>query len=475
VLEEMMQLFGRAISLRSPIRLTRMPTTFEPIRRGVGGGSWLSIREPYTGAWQNNDELTVDSPIANPTAFSCITLIATDVGKLELRLVQDENGDGVWIPTTNPAYSPLLRRPNRYQLPTKFVEHWMLSKLTNGNTYALKERDGRGIVIALYILDPSKVWPVVASDGGVYYELTSGMWATGGVGIFPGLELPHELAGPRGGFLVPAREIIHDLMYPLFHPLIGVSPVFAAAAPAIQGLTIQSTSTKFFGQGSKPSGVLSAPGNISQDTSDRIKNYWQTEFTGNNAGKVAVLGQGLKYEQLSVSAVDADLIKQLQWTTAEICKCYHVPVSLIDTSQQPPYGKQEYLFRQYYSQCLQTLLVNFEAALDDGLELAPNLGVELDIDGLIWMDTETRTKAAADSIGAGALAPNEARYKYFGVGPVKGGDSPYLQQQYYSLEALAARDDEDPFAKPAPPPPADGELLAAMVSTFQTKAFPHDS
>jgi phage portal protein BeeE len=470
-----MELFGRSIAFRSPIRVTRTPTGFEPIRRGPGGGGWRPvIREPYTGAWQENVALTVDSPLSNPTAFSCVTLIATDVGKLELRLVEDD-GSGVWTPTTNPAYSPLLRRPNRYQIPPKFLELWMLSKLTNGNTYALKERDARGVVAALYLLDPSKVWPLIASDGGVYYELGSGMWQTGAPGIFPGLEIPTDLAGPRGGFIVPAREIIHDLMYPLFHPLIGVSPIFAAAAPAIQGLTIQNASTSFFGQGAKPSGVLTAPGAIPQATADRIKEFWQTEFTGDKAGRVAVLSDGMKYEQVSVSAVDADLIKQLQWTTAEICKCYHVPVSLIDTSQQPPYGKWEYLFRQYYSQCLQTLLVNFEGAMDDGLELAANLGVELDIDGLIWMDTETRTKAAADSIGAGALSPDEARYKYFGLGKVPGGASPYLQQQYYSLEALAQRDAENPLAAPAPAPTPPDALLAAFISSLQLKAFAHES
>lgn len=474
-----MEIFGLQFALRSPLKVTRrLPTALEPINRGPGGGGWTSVvREPFTGAWQQNQSLVVDSPISNPTAFSCVTLIATDIAKLELRLVQDD-GAGVWTPTTNPAYTPLLRRPNRYQIPPKFVEQWILSKLNNGNTYVLKERDLRGVVSALYVLDPSKVWPLVAPDGAIYYELGAGMFSTNGPAPIPGLEIPPlDTVGPRGGLVVPAREVIHDLMYPIFHPLIGVSPIFAAAAAATQGLTISANATTFFANGSRPSGVLTAPGPVPQDTADRFKAYWEEKFSGTNAGKVAVLSDGLKYEQMSITAVDAELINQLKWTTAEICKCYHVPVSLIDTSQQPPYGKQEYLFRQYYSQCLQTLLVNFEGALDDGLELAPNLGTELDIDGLIWMDTETRTKAAAETIGAGALSPNEARYKYFGLGPVAGGATPYLQQQYYSLEALASRDENDPLAQPPAPaaPAAADELLAAFVTALQTKAFIHES
>ena len=87
------------------------------------------------------------------------------------------------------------------------------------------------------------------------------------------------------------------------------------------------------------------------------------------------------------------------------------------------------------------------------------------MDDLIWLDTATKTKAAADAIGSGAMAPNEARKKYYGLGPVKGGDTPYMQQQNYSLSALAERDNDDPFAKPTPAPaaPPPAELPPAPV------------
>jgi len=68
------------------------------------------------------------------------------------------------------------------------------------------------------------------------------------------------------------------------------------------------------------------------------------------------------------------------------------------------------------------------------------------------MDTATKTKAAADAIGAGAMSPDEARERYFGLGPVEGGDTPYMQQQMFSLKALAQRDAQDPFSKPTPAP-----------------------
>jgi HK97 family phage portal protein len=434
-----MRLFG------FDLRVTRAPAA--PAAAPVlasRSGSWIPIvREPYTGAWQRNEELRPENVLANPIVFSCTDLISSDISKCRLRLVQ-KTPEGVWEETTSAAFSPVLRKPNRYQIVNKFIQQWMLSKLVHGNTYVLKQRDNRGVVVALYVLDPTRVTPLVAPDGGVYYSLGRADLAQIG----------------DSDVVVPASEIIHDVMVPLFHPLIGVSPIFACALAALQGLKIQDNSTLFFTNGSQPGGVLTAPGAILKETADRAKAFWEAKFSGQNAGRVAVLGDGLHYESLSYNAVDSQLIEQLNWTTATICACYHVPTALIDSSHQPPYGKSELLTQQYYSQCLQTLFTCCENSLDEGLELPPPYGTEFDIDDLIWMDTATKTKAASDAIGSGALSPDEARKKYYGLGSVLGGDTPYMQQQYFSLKALAQRDAEQPFSKPAPaaPPPGEEEL-----------------
>jgi len=418
------------------ITITKALPPLTPVSTRGTGGWWPLVREPYTGAWQQNAALGVDSVVGNPTVFACVTLIASDIGKLCLRLVEEDT-DGIWTEIENPAFSPVLRKPNRYQRQSIFVQQWILSKLLHGNTYVLKQRDNRGVVVALYILDPTRVQPLVAPDGSVYYQLTRDLLA----------ELPEDRIA------VPAREIIHDLMCPIFHPLCGVSPIFACAYAASQGLTIQQNSTKFFANGSQPGGVILVPGAITDTTAARLKEYWTTNFSGDNVGKVALLSDGMKYEGMAVNAVDSQLIDQLKWTDEKICSVYHVPPYMIGVGAAPAYANSEPLIQQYYSQCIQSLLVNFEQALDEGLGLTSPIngtqyGTEFDIDDLIWLDADTRAKAAAAA--AGTLSPNETRAKYYGVGPVKGGDSPMVQQQYYSLEALAERDAEQPFAKPVP-------------------------
>jgi phage portal protein BeeE len=157
---------GVFATIRSSLRAVFAPGAAKP-----GSGAWMPIvREPYTGAWQNNDELRLETALANPVVFRCVSLIASDIGKLPLRLVaQDVNG--IWNETESPAFSPVLATPNRYQTPAQFFETWMFSKLLWGNTYVLKDRDLRGVVTTLYVLDPCRVRVLVAPDGAVYYEL----------------------------------------------------------------------------------------------------------------------------------------------------------------------------------------------------------------------------------------------------------------------------------------------------------------
>src|SRR5262245_55253042 len=440
-------------------RASAPPT--EPVQ-STSFGNWFGryypiVREPFTGAWQQNQEIRTDVLAGYFPVYACVTLIASDIAKCCLDLVtQDE--DGVWTVTSNPAFSPVLKRPNHYQLIGPFIEQWILSKLLWGNAYVLKQRDRRGVISALYVLNPSRVRVLVAADGSIYYELRRDNLS----------ELTDELV------TVPASEIIHDPYVPLFHPLIGVTPIAAASLSASQGLAMQTASINFFKNGGQPGGVIQVPGAISDKTAQDIESYWQTNFSGDKAGKVAILSGGMKYDPVSaVNASDAQLIDQMKWSAENICSVFHVPAYMIQVGAPPPYANFEPLVQLYYAQCLQSLMTNLERHLDDGLGLVNPIngvqyGTAFDVDDLIWMDTATRGEAASKS--SGILSPNEARRKYYGMPAVTGGDSPMTQQQNFSLEALAERDANNPFSKSAPAAPADSATMARAVSLQLVKS-----
>lgn len=388
-----------------------------PVSRGRRG--WFSILESYPGAWQHNVEVKFDSVLSNHADFACRTLIASDIAKLRIKLVQKDS-DGIWSETTNPAYSPVLRKPNGFQNRIQFMEAWVLSKLQRGNTYVLKQRDNRGVVTKLYVLDPNLVTPLVSDVGDVFYQLNV-----------------DNLVGVAESIVVPAREIIHDRYNCFFHPLVGMSPIFAGGLAAMQGLAIQNDSTLFFQNGAQPGGVLTAPGAIEDATAARIKEYWDTNFAGENSGKVAVLGDGLKYEPMKAKAVDTQLIEQLQWSAQVICSTYHVPPYKIGIGEMPTFNNIQSLNIEYYSQCLQVLIESVELCLDEGLEMNEGTGTELDTDNLLRMDSVTQMEVLDKAKSVMTL---DERRKRLDLKGVTGGGTIYLQQQDHSIEAIAARD-----------------------------------
>jgi len=433
-------------------------------------GWYPLLREPFSGAWQRNREIRLDTVFTNPTLFRCISLIANDIAKMRLRLVaQDSNG--IWSETESAAFSPVLRKPNRYQNRIQFLTSWMLSKLSTGNALALKVRDNRNVVVQLHVLDWTRLQPLVAPDGSVFYKINR-----------------DDLAGvPEGVEAIPASEVIHDRWNTLFHPLVGLSPIYACGLAAVHGLEIQNNSTDFFTNGSNPGGVLTAPGAISDDTAKRLSDAWQSNFGGKNRGKVAVLGDGLKYEAMAVNAVDSQLIEQLKWSAETICGCFGVPPYMAGVGSPPISNNVEALAQQYYGQCLQIHIESLELCLDEGLGIGAGVpvagtvyGTEFDLDDLLRMDTASQIESLSKGVLGGLFKPDEARRK-LGHKPVAGGDAVYLQEQNYSLAALAKRDAmADPWAartattgEPTAPPtaPANDDAPAEDDGAAAAKAF----
>lgn len=448
---KIVELFTKALTLSST------PTS------GRGRGGWFNvIKEPFTGAWQQNQELRRDDILAYHAVYACITLIANDISKLGVRLVQKDEND-IWVPTTNPAYSPVLRKPNRYQTRTQFFESWVLSILMDGNTYVLKERDNRNVVTSLYILDPLRVQPMVADDGSIFYQLDV-----------------DSLSGVLEPVMVPDSEIIHDRTNPFYHPLCGISPIYACALPVLQGTEIQKNSASFFKNHSRPGGILTAPGAVSDDTVQQLRNYWETNYTGNNAGKVAVLADGLTYKSFDVqSAANSQVIEQLKWTAEVVCSVFHVPPYKIGVGSAPTSGNIQSEQVRYYGDALHKRIEDMEILLDEGLNMSSNIGVEFEIDTLLRMDSKTMMETQEIGVGAGIIKLNEAR-KIMNKPPMEGGDTAYLQQQNYAVSALAKRDaKEDPFAtgtsSPATTTPEASDIQAEddankFIIALRTKA-----
>lgn len=398
--------------------------------------SWWWPHETGTGTWQTNTA-TVDPAstlLTFPTVFSCVTGIAQDVAKLRIKVMRFTS-DGIWeeVPRTHgnseeTRLSTLLTKPNHFQIRFEFIVCWILSKLLNGNTYVLKERGDDGKVFQLYVLDPARVCPLVSDFGDVFYELKT-----------------DNMSGLLETVTVPASEIIHDKMPSLFwHPLIGISPMTAVALAATLGSKILNHSTNFFQNNAMPGGILTTPKEITKLQADALQVQFETGFGGANRGRIAVLGNDMKFSGLKETAENSQLAEQLKMTHEEIAMAFHYPLYKLGLAFPPYATGPQSAQMMYYTDCLQPLLESMEAHLDEGLSVPQDLGVEMDIDGLLRMDTA----ALYDSIDkSGKFAKlNEQRKRADLPSMGKAGDTVYKQEQDHSVEALYRRDQgPDPF------------------------------
>jgi HK97 family phage portal protein len=444
-----MKILGLEISFAKQIPPVPSPYLYD---RG-----WFPVvREPFAGAWQRNLPLPVQNALANSTLYRCVTMPAADVAKMRLKLMT-QVGE-VWKETTAPAFSPVLNKPNRYQTRIQFFESWIISKLRTGNAYILKERDNRNVVTALYVLDPYRAKVLIAPDGSIYYELNT--------------DLLNGIPEPQ--VTVPDDEILHDRINCLFHPLFGMSPLYSTSQAALAGLNMQEFSAQFFTNAARPSGVLTAPGNIPQAVADRLKTLWDSQFSQANQGRVAVLGSGLKFDAMQQNAVDSQLIEQLKHTDETICAAFGIPAFMVGVKDPPNYNNAELLDLQYYKGCLQSLIEHIEIILTEGLGLdAAGYSAEFDLTGLFRMDSQTQINSLAQAVDKGIMTHNEAR-QILDLPPEPGGDVLMAQQQMFSLEALANRSNAPPLPSAPPPgalpPPAQAmdqqRFIAALRKEF---------
>lgn len=423
----------------------RNAATSQKAMTPVRGGGWHRvIGEPYSGAWQRNDELKIGDLTCYPTLYACLSRISQDIGKLPF-LLKREDGNGIWQTVTNPAYSPVLRKPNAYQTAQQFRESWALSKLIHGNTYILKQRDNRDVVTALYVLDPCRVLPMVTEAGAVYYQLN-----------YPAAQnlLPAQYADKQ--ITVPASEIIHDRLNTFHHQLIGVPPICAAHLPALKNYKILKSAAEFFGNNAQPGGILTAPAGLSEPDAEELKTYWQDNYTGNNAGRIAVIGADMKFTPFAMKSADSQLVEQMRYSDEQICQPFGIPPFKIGIGSIPAGLGVDAINQLYYADALQGHIEAMENLLDEGLRISRPEGVELDLWPLLRMDVGKQADVMVKLTGGGIATPNEGR-KEFGYAPLDGGDTVYMQQQDFPLDQVRKNKIVDADLQPAEAPPPDGD------------------
>ena len=362
-----------------------------------------------------------------PTLYACINRISSDIGKLHF-IIRRKSGN-VSIEVHDSIGYRVLRRPNNYQTEGQFRELWIIAKLLCGNSYILLGRDEKGVVTSMHVLDPMRVMPMVTDNGEVYYRLH------------------RDELNRAQDITVPSSEIIHDRCNPLFHPLIGIPPIAAANFPALKNLKILRNSTSFFSNNQQPGGLITAPAGMSKDDAQRVRQYWEENFTGDNAGKVAVIGADLKFTSFAMKSIDSQMIEQTRYSDEQICQPFGIPPFKVGIGSLPAGLGVDAINQLYYSDALQAHIEHMEVLLTKNVSLREGEYVELDIDALIRMDEGKRAEVESRLVSGKIKTPDEGRAR-FNLPPTGGGDTLWGQYQDYPLGMLENRSEWDEKAKP---------------------------
>ena len=390
---------------------------------------------------------------------TCINILSQDISRIPLTHVR-ESTDRSREMVFNAAPARLFRRPNSYQTRSDWLLYIMRALLSDGNSYSWAKRNGRGEVIALYPLPSWSVYPYIVpetaqgpdDEGTVVYQISQS----------PVL----DIAKPNieEGWWVRSKDILHVRLQTPKHPLIGESPLLAAKFPAITGSQINKSSASFFSNMSRPGGILRHPGELKEEAMKRIKERFK-EITGQNSiGDVAVLSEGMEWQQLQMTAVDAEVAAIYTLSERQIFQIFRIPPFLGGDLEKATFSNVESLTRFYLQSCLGFYVDHLEEALTLFFGLPPDEKILFDLDqALLAGDLKERMEAYGKGVQNGILAPNEARRRE-NLPPVEFGDEPRVQQQLVPLsfgvvqvaDAAAGVGAQPPGAPPADTdPPTD--------------------
>jgi HK97 family phage portal protein len=401
-------------------------------------GGWLPANVGDTWNWWQRGYDVLPPTIRSAIVEACVSAYSQTVAMLpgdhwEGR--EDNGRDRI----TKSALSRIMRKPNTYQTISDFLLNTVRQLYLDGNAYALAVRNDRYEIAALHPMLSRQCSAQVAYNGEIFYNLA-------------GNEIVERMVG-GGEMIVPMRDVLHIRLHTPRHPLKGESPLLSAALDMSATDAMLQQQIAFYMNMARPSAVLSTDLVLDKDQVQALRERWNEQSRGLNAGGTPILTAGLKPHMLSAHAEDSQLAEILKFTEQHIALVFRVPMQILGIGGAP-FGSTELLMQGWIATGLGFALNHVEEAFGRLFQLKgpPDEYLELDTSVLLRSAFKDRIEAMVRSVQGGIHAPNEAR-KHFELPKAKDGDEPRVQQQVVPLSAAEAIP-----ASPGPPgmPPAEG-------------------
>lgn len=353
-----------------------------------------------------------------------------------------KNADGGRTRVTTSSLSRIMRRPNDYQSMSDLMLNLTRRLYMNGEAFGVAIRNARNEIQELHLMRNGM--PIVAEDGSIFYSLSGNEIA----------ERRFDLSAP-----IPARDVLHVRLHTSRHPLKGESPILAATLDLAMSGAALNQQVAFYLNQARPSFMLETDQQLTKQQVEDLRERWDAQTQGDNAGGTPILAWGLKAKAVSVNANDGQLADMLKMTKENVALAFRMPLQVLGLGGTT-FASTELLMQSWIASGLGFVLNHIEEAfgLLFGLKGMPDEYLELDTKALLRSAYKDRIEALARGVISGIYAPDEARAdEDLPAVPGGHGAMPRVQQQVVPLSYGTAM---QPPATPAPPVTNDSAVDA---------------
>ena len=375
--------------------------------RWVAGGlsRFIGIQYPGPAGYTNaaTKPISFDAAMQLSAVWACVKLLAETVASLDFTIYR-KTAEGREVDTEHPLSILFAGKVNRYQNRIEFFESLILNLVMHGNAYCAIARTGDRIT-SLMPLMTAQVETTLMPDGSIAYTYTE----TTGVRVFA------------------ERSIWHIKL--MGNGIIGLSVLDYARDTLNIAKGAEQAVTKVYANGATPSGILMIDRNLTPEQRTAVR----TQFKGlaeDTGERLFVLEHNMKYQSVSMSPQDIELLASRQFNIEEICRWFGVPSVLVNHTAQTTWGTGiSQIVEGFYKLTLRPLIEKVELSFLSSLFMPTERAIyepEFGFDDLLRLDQKARLETYAVGINNGVMTPNEARAEE-GWAPMDGGDRLMVQ------------------------------------------------
>ena len=351
--------------------------------------------------------------------YSCVRILAEAVAGLPLHLYRYKEDGGKEKALDHPLYNLLHDEPNPEMSSFVFRETLMTHLLLWGNAYAQIIRDSSGDLISLWPLSPDQTEVFVDKNGQVAYK--------------------YQKDGQT--YILGVNDVFH--IKDIGNGLIGLSKLSFMSYSVKEATDTQKFATANAENYGKPSGILTVDHILKKDKNgvnerDRIRQSLYDFRTGGSS-KIVVLEADMKFNPVTLTPEESQLIENRRFSVEEICRWFGVPPVLIGASGATTWGSGiSEITSGFVKFTIGPMLVSIEQALRSRVftfDERMTMQAEFSLDALMRGDITSRYQAYATAVQNGFKTRNEVR-QLENDEPVEGGDVLTAQTNLAPLDKL---------------------------------------